>query len=285
MVIMVLGSGGQLGTAIRKRAQQEKRFSWVFLDRMQADVTKEDTLFAVVDEIKPGVIINCAALTNVDDAEKTPETAFDVNGHGAGNAGEAAARVDAKLIHISTDYVFEGCGIVEKGIKRPYRETDPTNPLTIYGQSKLLGEQMIQKGKSRHVILRTAWLYGGANCFVSRIIQQAMKGEELNVVIDEIGTPTSVEELGNAIEMFIENDGEGIFHASCQGQISRYEFARFILKKAKLNNQVNPVLSTELKRHVRRPLYSVLENQRLKQLNLDRFSHWKSALTVYLKSM
>lgn len=283
MVILVLGSEGQLGSAIRERMHEDQRYSWIFLGKYQADVTKKELLFRVVDQIKPHVIINCSALTDVDELEKKSSQAYAVNAQGAGNVGAASARVNAKLIHISTDYVFEGTGIMDAGVRRPYRETDPTNPQTVYGKSKLLGEQLIQQGNSRHVILRTAWLYGGTSCFVSKIILQAQEGKELKVVKDEIGSPTSVAELVNAIEVFVDNDYEGIFHASCLGQTSRYEFARYILEQLKMHNPIYPLLASEMDRAVQRPAYSVLENQRLKELNLYEFSHWKSALKAYLK--
>ena len=284
MIIMVLGSSGQLGTALQKRAVGDRVNVWHFLTKEQADVRNERELLERADLVNPDMIINCAGLTDVDALEHNRETAFAVNAYGAENAAKMAREINVGLIHISTDYVFDGKKIVENGKQRPYRETDPPNPLMVYGKSKLLGEQLIQRRMSKYIILRTAWLYGGAHSFVAKIVKQAVTGSTLRVADDQIGTPTSVVELTNAIFSLMHTEHYGLYHSSCKGEASWYDFACEILKQKKLTNCIMPISMKELNHTAKRPSYSVLDNGRLTQLQVYQFSHWKTALARYLKN-
>jgi dTDP-4-dehydrorhamnose reductase len=282
MVIMVLGADGQAGSATRRESAVDLQNKWFFFGRKEADITDRENLIEIARQIQPDNIINFAALTNVDELESDPESAYSVNGYGAENAAEAADSVSARLIHVSTDYVFEGSGIRENGRIRPYKESDPTNPQTVYGKSKLLGEQLIQSKKSRHLIIRTAWLYGGKNCFVSEILKQAQEGRVIRVVNDQTGSPTFVDELARAICCLIPTDISGLFHGSCQGQVTRYELARYVLSQVKSDCEIEPVPTVSTAGKAKRPAYSVLDNHSLNQLGIYQFSRWEDAMLNYL---
>lgn len=283
MKIIVFGAKGQLGSALRKKAENNHSKTWYFLDKDQADVRNSQVLHAISKNINPEIIVNCAALTEVDQLENQEKEAFAVNAYGAENVANASKSVNAKLIHVSTDYVFDGKGVMEDGKRRPYRETDLPNPLMVYGKSKYLGENLIRQSYSKHVILRTSWLYGGARCFVTKILQQAAKRSEIHVVNDQIGTPTSAEALANAITGIMETDCIGLYHSSCQGETTWYEFACLIMRYAKGKGRVVPVASEYFPQAAPRPKYSVLDNGRLNKLEIYRFGHWKEVAEKQLK--
>lgn len=283
MVIMVLGADGQLGTAIKRKVVSDPHNHWHFLSRAQLDIRNKDEVINIAASMQPHIMINCAAMTNVDNLEKNKEEAFAVNAYGAAHVAEAAVRLKSKLIHISTDYVFDGNGIVENGQMRPYRETDNTAPLSIYGESKLLGEKLIQSGNSRHMIIRTSWLYGGRNDFVSKIIRQAYSGKTLQVVSDQVGSPTSADALASAIIKIMITDYCGLYHGTCSGQVSRFDFARYILQQIGLKNQVIPVLSSQFLNTAKRPAFSALDNARFNGLGVYQFNTWETALINDLK--
>ena len=195
---------------------------------------------------------------------------------------EIVAKRDLAMVQLSTDYVFEGSGICEDGKVRPYRETDSPNPQTVYGESKFIGEKEVIDRVPKYFIVRTAWLYGDGHNFVKTMLDLATKNEKLTVVDDQIGSPTSTVDLAKAIIALIETEKYGIYHGTCEGQCSWYEFACEIFRLAEVDILVEPVTSEEFVRPAKRPLYSVLENHALKELGLNSFRTWQEALKEYI---
>jgi len=234
----------------------------------------------VVDKVvseKTDIIINCAAYTDVDGCENNKDTAFKVNALGAKNLAVAAEKVGAKLVHVSTDYIFNGLG------EQPYKEFENSDPQTVYGQSKLLGEKFVQQFSSKFFIFRTAWLYGEGNNFVRTMLKLAKKNDQLNVVNDQLGSPTSTVDLAKVIINLMETEHYGLYHATCEGQCSWYDFAKKIFEIKNIDIKINPVGSDEFKRDAERPKYSVLDNYMLKLIDKNNFRHWEESLKEYLE--
>ena len=224
--ILVTGCNGQLGRAIRKE-YAEQNIEFINTDVVAGDgivsldITNIDVVMNMVKDAKPDVIINCAAHTNVDKCEEQEDLAYKINAIGPRNLSIAATEVDAKMIHISTDYVFEGNGT------RPYIEFDKPNPISAYGRTKLEGENFVKQFASRFFMLRTAWLYGDGRNFVKTMLSLSEKHDELNVVCDQLGSPTSAVELAKMIHFLEGTDNYGIFHATCEGDTNWAEFADY----------------------------------------------------------
>ena len=234
----------------------------------------------VVDKVvseKTDIIINCAAYTDVDGCENNKDTAFKVNALGAKNLAVAAEKVGAKLVHVSTDYIFNGLG------EQPYKEFENSDPQTVYGQSKLLGEKFVQQFSSKFFIFRTAWLYGEGNNFVRTMLKLAKKNDQLNVVNGQLGSPTSTVDLAKVIINLMETEHYGLYHATCEGQCSWYDFAKKIFEIKNIDIKINPVGSDEFKRDAERPKYSVLDNYMLKLIDKNNFRHWEESLKEYLE--
>lgn len=280
MKILVTGCQGQLGRElcrqIKERNEVYKNFQVLATDVDTLDITDAQQVKNVVEREKPDVIINTAAYTKVDACETDELTAFLVNAHGARNLAVAAFNIGAKILQVSTDFVFPGTG------NTPLREYDPINPLNIYGKSKALGEQLVMATNPRHFILRTAWLYGDGTNFVRTILKLAKEQEELRVVNDQVGTPTSTVDLARCILDLIQTEHYGIYHGTCEGECTWYEFARRILALKGINKRVIPISTTELRLPAKRPAYSVLENFMLSMVGLDNFRKWEEALEEYL---
>jgi dTDP-4-dehydrorhamnose reductase len=240
------------------------------------DITDTHQVQKIVSFEKPEVIINTAAYTKVDACETDEKTAFRVNAIGARNLAVAAFSIGAKILQVSTDYVFDGTG------KIPLREYDPINPLSVYGKSKALGEQLVMTTNPRHFILRTAWLYGDGSNFVRTILKLAAEQDELRVVNDQVGTPTSTVDLAKCILALIQTEHYGIYHGTCEGECSWYEFAKRILALKGIDKRVIPISTKELKQAAKRPAYSVLENFMLDLVGLNFFRTWEEALEEYL---
>jgi len=188
----------------------------------------------------------------------------------------AAYKIGAKILQVSTDYVFDGTG------RTPLREYDPVNPLSVYGKSKALGEQLVMTTNPRYFIVRTAWLYGEGHNFVRTILKLAAERDELKVVNDQVGTPTSTVDLARCILDLIQTEHYGVYHGTCEGECTWYEFARRILALKGINKRVIPISTTELRLPAKRPAYSVLENFMLSMVGLDNFRKWEEALEEYL---
>lgn len=286
--ILVTGCNGQLGRAIRKEyAASDVEF--INTDVVEGegvvslDITDVDAVLKLVRAEKPDVIINCAAHTNVDKCEEQWDLAYKINAIGPRNLSIAATEVDAKMIHVSTDYVFEGNGT------RPYTEFDAPNPVSAYGKTKLEGENFVKEFAKKHFILRTAWLYGDGKNFVKTMLALAENHDELNVVCDQVGTPTSAVELAKMIHYLEGTENYGTFHATCEGDTNWADFAEAIFKRAGKNVKVNHVTSKQYKEmnpaSADRPAYSILENYMIKLTSDFMMADWQDALDVYMKEL
>ena len=286
--ILVTGCNGQLGRAIRKEyAASDVEF--INTDVVEGegvvslDITDVDAVLKLVRAEKPDVIINCAAHTNVDKCEEQWDLAYKINAIGPRNLSIAATEADAKMIHVSTDYVFEGNGT------RPYTEFDAPNPVSAYGKTKLEGENFVKEFAKKHFILRTAWLYGDGKNFVKTMLALAENHDELNVVSDQVGTPTSAVELAKMIHYLEGTENYGTFHATCEGDTNWADFAEAIFKRAGKNVKVNHVTSKQYKEmnpaSANSPAYSFLEDYMIKLTSDFVMADWQDALDVYMKEL
>ena len=295
MKILITGSKGQLGSELQKiiesgeaeigKVSKNISDSEVFpLDIEGLDITNLEDVRKVLKEIKPDVIINCAAATNVDGCESTKELAFKINAIGPRNLAIASEEIGAKLVQVSTDYVFSGVG------ETPLTEYDLTAPYSVYGKTKLKGEEYVREFSSRYYIVRTAWLYGyvGKN-FVYTMMNLGEQKESLSVVNDQLGNPTNANDLAYHILKLIETEEYGIYHCTGKGQCSWYDFASEIMKLSGRSCEVNPCTSEEYKKmypnSARRPEYSSLDNMMLRCTVGDEMRDWKEALTSFLENL
>jgi dTDP-4-dehydrorhamnose reductase len=271
MKVLITGAAGQLGRAL---VRELGRRDWqvVATDLAEMDITDQDALWRSLQAHRPGLVINAAAATRVDDLEADPDLALKVNALGPRNLAVACRRLGSKLVHVSTDYVFDGA---KPG---PYWEWDEPRPRSVYGLSKLLGETLVREQCPDHFIVRTAWLYGlpGPN-FITAILGRARQGQELKVVDDQRGTPTSALALAPQLLALAGTEAFGTYHATCQGEATWYEFARLILARAGLEVKVRPCETKEFPRPAPRPANSVLENRMLKLEGLDLMPPWQEA--------
>lgn len=283
--ILVTGANGQLGRAIRKE-YEGCDVEFINTDVAEGDgiwaldITDIDAVLQMVRETKPQVIINCAAHTNVDACEKQWDLAYKINAIGPRNLSIAANETGAKMIHVSTDYVFEGNGT------KPYTEFDAPNPVSAYGKTKLEGENFVKAFAKKHFIFRTAWLYGDGKNFIRTMLGLAEKYDEVSVVDDQQGSPTSAAELARAIRYFEGTENYGLYHATCEGDTNWADFAEAIFKKAGLNTKVNHVTSEQYKAmnpaSADRPAYSILDNYMMRLTSDYRMADWQTALDEYM---
>ncbi|MBR5422140.1 MAG: dTDP-4-dehydrorhamnose reductase [Lachnospiraceae bacterium] len=278
--LMVTGCKGQLGRAIYSLTEADKEYEYIGTDVEDLDITDTAAVIAYVDRIKPDVIVNCAAATNVDGCEKDEDTAFRINAIGPRNLAIASSRVGTKLIHISTDYVFPGDG------EKPRTEFDPVGPKSAYGRSKLAGEEFVKQFAERWFILRTAWLYGEGKNFVRTMLSLAEKNDTVSVVDDQLGNPTSAMELARAVLSLIPTEDYGLYHATCDGICSWAEFTEEIFRLKGLSTKVEHISSAEYKKRfpasADRPAFSALENKMFALCGGYRFKNWKDAIAEYL---
>lgn len=279
MNILITGSNGQLGSEIKAHSDNSSD-TYIFTDIAELDITNPEAIRAFIDECKIDVIVNCAAYTNVEKAEDDAQTAEVVNCDAVRNLAEAAKLHNATLIHISTDYVFNG----EKNT--PYTELETTAPTGVYGRTKLAGEEAVRDSECSHIIIRTSWLYStyGAN-FVKTISRLSAEKESINVVFDQAGTPTYAEDLAKAIISIISarsyKDRCDTFHYSNEGVCSWYDFAIEIVRLNNSTCKVQPCLSDEFPTKVARPKYSVLDKSAIKRSLGVEIAHWREALERY----
>lgn len=286
--ILVTGCNGQLGRAIRKEYAGEA-VEFINTDVVAGDgvvsldITDVDAVLKLARETKPDVIINCAAHTNVDKCEEQWDLAYQINALGPRNLSIAARELDAKMIHVSTDYVFEGNGT------RPYTEFDAPNPVSAYGKTKLEGENFVKEFAPKHFILRTAWLYGDGKNFVKTMLALSENHDEINVVCDQVGSPTSAVELAKMIHHLEGTENYGLFHATCEGDTNWADFTEEIFRKTGKTTKVNHVTSVQYKEmnpaSADRPAYSILDNYMLRLTSDYRMADWHDALDVYLKEL
>jgi dTDP-4-dehydrorhamnose reductase len=268
---LLTGARGQLGYDLQLELRAHELHAY---DHAALDITDRDAVLREVEQVQPEWVINAAGFNDVDGAETAVEAAFAVNGAGAGNLAETAARVGASIVHISTDYVFDGT----KGA--PYTEDDAPNPLSVYARSKYRGEQRVMESGASACVLRTAWLYGrhGKN-FVKAILTAAAKGGPLKVVADQVGSPTATADLAQAIAQLVKSPARGLFHVVNAGACSRFEFAQEIVRGSV---EVLPITTAQAARQAQRPPNSALVSVRWKRAGLTPLRSWQLALDSFL---
>lgn len=282
MNILVTGANGQLGREMRRVSQPDKH-NYIFTDAEDLDITKEHEIQNFIKNKKIDIIVNCAAYTNVDQAETDFEKANLINNIAVGYLAEVAQENNITLIHISTDYVFNG----ENNI--PYLEQDMTGPIGVYGQTKLDGENAIVKSGCNYIIIRTAWLYSvWENNFLKTMLKLTKEKESLNVVFDQVGSPTYAGDLAEAIEWIIDRkmiDQKGIYHFSNEGVCSWYDFTEMINRLAGHSCQINPIHSNEYPSKVKRPHYSVLDKVNFRETFGYKVPYWVDSLEKCIRQI
>lgn len=294
MKVLVTGANGQLGTDL---CQALQHFELIPLTHRDIEISDMNSVKQVINKYKPDIVINTAAYVRVDDCESNQDKAFKVNALGARNVAVAAQELGARLVHMSTDYVFGGVGetlVVSSksgGDKPlPYTEFDAPIPLNTYGKSKLAGEDFIRHLCQRYFIIRTSGLFriagasGKGGNFVETMLKLAKERDELKVINDQVFSPTYTRDLAHKIAQLIETECYGIFHITNRGSCSWYEFTREILKQAGLKTIVTPIISDEYPQKAKRPRFSVLDNYHLRLLGMDDMRTWQEALKDYMIS-
>lgn len=276
--ILITGCHGQLGKAVNEYYKNSEEYSLINTDVPDLDITSIEEVSSFVLKEKPYAIINCAAFTNVNACETQKDACYKVNAIGARNLAIAASMVDAKLVHISTDYVFSG------DATEPYREYDEVNPQSEYGRTKLYGEQFVKQFAKKFFIIRTAWLYGDGKNFVKTMLNAAKDNKEVRVVEDQVGSPTSATELAKAIGVLIPSDNYGVFHGTCEGVCSWADFTEEFYRLANIDTKVIHIKTDEYPTPAKRPAYSVLDNYMFDMTTDFKFAHWKDAIKEYMES-
>lgn len=291
MKILITGSKGQLGNELKDiinkgyseigKVSECINNSQVFdFDVDKLDITDLKSVKNVLNTIKPDVVINCAAATNVDGCESDEDFAFKVNALGPRNLAMVCEEIGVKLVQVSTDYVFSGIG------EKPLTEYDLTAPYSVYGKTKLLGENYVREFCSKYYIVRTAWLYGyvGHN-FVYTMRRLGKEKDSINVVNDQIGNPTHANDLAYHILKLIETDEYGIYHCTGKGECSWYDFAKMIIELSGEECIVNPCTSEEYKTPAKRPEYSSLDNMMLRNTVGDEMRNWQDAIKSFIENL
>ena len=279
--ILITGANGQLGHEMRNLLEGDSRFDCIFTDVAELDICDAEAVNRAVTDNRVDYIVNCAAYTQVDKAEDNVELCRKINAGAVENLAQAAAQCGARMIHISTDYVFDGKGY------RPYTEEMPPHPQSVYGATKLEGEQALQRFCPQSVIVRTAWLYSPyGNNFVKTMMRLGVEREELSVVADQIGSPTCAADLAQAILTILQAETfvPGIYHFSNEGACSWYDFTVAIHRLAGITTcRVKPIRSDEYPSRAHRPFYSVLDKSRIKQTYGLTIPHWYESLSHCIK--
>ena len=278
MKILITGANGMLAKSVRARLKEENEL--ICTDVANLDITDEEAVMKFVEENKPEYIVNCAAFTAVDKAEEVYDLAEKINANGPGNLAKAAKAVDATLVHISTDYVFDG----DLDVTKSYVETDAVGPVTVYGKTKLHGEEQVKANTDKYYIFRTAWLYGDGNNFVRTMLKLGNEKDEISVVADQHGSPTYAEDLANIIAEAIEKKiPYGLYHSTNQGFTTWYDFTKKIFELADIKCNVKPVTSEEFIRPAKRPKNSKLNKQKLLDQGVT-VPEWEDGLKRYLET-
>lgn len=271
--IWITGAEGHIGTALLDLLEGVE-YQLLPTDIEEVDITKIDEVTQFVHVNRPDVVINCAGLTDVQECENNVDEAYRVNAIGVRNVALAANEVNAKVIQISTDDVFD------KESRVPYNEFDNVHPRTIYGKSKEAGEKILTQLLNRFVIIRSSWIYGIGRDFVDEVLRNVGQGKTMEVPNNQYAAPTSAKELAKVIRYFIDNEEYGLYHVVCPGSCSRYEFARTILEYSGKAGELDlyPVVIEDSAR----PTYSVLDNMMLRLTGIEEPKDWKAALKEYL---
>ncbi|MDD3369187.1 MAG: dTDP-4-dehydrorhamnose reductase [Lachnospiraceae bacterium] len=294
--IIVTGCNGQLGRAINQlyagnidgavahSTVSAGEYELVNTDVAELDITDIEAVMKFAREVKPYAIINCAAYTAVDACEEHGDLAYKINAIGARNLAIAASETGAKLMHISTDYVFEG-----NNRTTPYTEFDEVNPKSMYGATKRAGEDFVKQFADRYFIVRTAWLYGDGKNFAKTMLRLSENHDVISVVNDQVGSPTSASELAKAIQALLPTENYGLFHGTCEGSCSWADFAAEVLRLAGKTTRINPVSTEEYKKmnpnQADRPSYSILDNYMLRLTTDFKFAQWEDAIAEYMQGM
>ena len=276
MKILITGSNGMLGHDLENVL--EDKHELILTTSKTLDITDKDKTMEIIKENNPDIVINSAAYTDVDGCETNQDLAYAVNGQGVENLALACRQIDCPLVHVSTDYVFDGTA------RDPIPEDGEIGPISVYGKSKLMGEQAIEEILDKYFIVRTAWLYGinGKN-FPKTMLELAENHPEITVVYDEVGTPTYTPDLAYGISELIETDFYGIYHLTNSGSCSWCEFARYIFEIAGRDVNVVPVTASEFSRPAPRPSYSVLMNKKWIENGFEPLRDYKEAISEYIE--
>ena len=291
MKILITGANGQLGKQLENiilKGKSELGFipdelkgaKVISFSHNELDITDLNLVRKCLHSEKPYAVINCAAMTNVDGCEEKCDLAYKINSLGARNLAMVCDEISAKLVQVSTDYVFDGTDSV------PMTEYNITNPVSTYGKTKLEGEKFVREFSSKYFIVRTSWLYGyqGKN-FVYTIMDLAKKRDEIKVVNDQRGNPTNAEDLAFHILKLILTEEYGVYHCTGDGECSWYDFAKKIVEYSNIDCRVNPCTSDEYKRLAKRPTYSSLDNMMLRLTVKDEMRNWEDALKEFIKNI
>jgi dTDP-4-dehydrorhamnose reductase len=290
--IALIGASGQLGRELARRLAGP---DLVALAHGDLEVTDDAAVDAMLAGVAPDVVLNTTAFHAVDHVESEPARAYEVNALAPRHLARRTAERGALLVHFSTDFVFDGSPPPGAATRRPYREDDPPHPLSAYAVSKLAGEHFVRAASPRHVVVRSAGLFGGTGSagkggnFVEAVLRRAHAGEALRVVDDQVTAPTFTRDVAAAVTALVERDATqpgiagGIVHVTAAGECSWYTFARAILDASGLDVPLTAISSAELAAPARRPSYSVLENARLAALGIARPRHWREGLADYLR--
>ncbi len=278
--ILVTGSNGQLGSEIKALEFVYPQHNFIFTDVEELNLINKENVEAFFQDSKIEVCINCAAYTAVDKAEDEQDLAMLINDKAVENLAKICKMNNVRLIHISTDYVFDGTNYM------PYKETDTPKPNSFYGHSKLRGEQTLLKNIDNYVIIRTSWLYSVfGNNFVKTMIRLGNERDELGVVVDQIGTPTHAADLAKAIMATVESNKTGIYHYSNQGAISWYDFAKAIMQINGINCKVNAIESKDFPAKANRPFYSVLNKAKISKDFSIEVPYWLDSLNIMIEQI
>ncbi|MBI4119968.1 MAG: dTDP-4-dehydrorhamnose reductase [Parcubacteria group bacterium] len=277
--VLIVGASGQLGFDLMRVFGDRA----VGLTHRDIEVSNFEKVAQIVKSHKPALVINVAAFVKAEECETKPELCFNVNAVGAFNVAKAASDVGADIVYLSTDYVFDGS-------KRVFRENDAINPLNVYGASKAAGESLVKIANSRHYIIRSSWFFG-ANLphkgldFPRKMLELARRKSEMKVVNDQFGSPTYTKDLAFKIKEVVQCAPYGVYHITNQGAASWFDFAKEVLRVSGSNIKPSPIPTSESGSKIRRPKSSVLENAKLKKLNIGLLRPWQEALSVFFKEI
>lgn len=274
--VWIVGAAGQVGTALNE-VLDPLEIEVFNTDKEELDITDTEEVLSFGAVNRSDVIINCAAVTDPALCEESPENAYRVNALGARNLSIVAQKTGAKIVQLSTDDVFDGTSTT------PYSEFDETHPRSVYGRSKLAGENYVKEFTHKHFIIRSNWIYGKGNNFVNRVLTAAKIGQSVTVPEGQTGSPTSARDLARLILHLIRTNEYGTYHATCQGTCSRYEFAREILRLSGQNAEIREVSAKESGNGPVRPDYAVLDNFILRIIDVYQMPEWKASLEEYIR--
>jgi len=274
--LIITGCNGQLGKAMNEQLAGNPEYECINTDVAELDITNIDAVMKMAREVKPYAIVNCAAHTNVNACESQQDLAYKINAIGPRNLSIAATETGAKLIQVSTDYVFPG------DENRALIEFDAVGPKSVYGATKLAGENFVKEFAKDYFILRTAWLYGEGKNFVRTMLGAAQTNDKVRVVGDQFGSPTSASELAKAICYLLPTENYGTFHATCEGSCSWADFTKEFYRLAGLSTEVEVITTAEYPTPAARPAYSILENYMFKLTTDFMFKDWHDAIAEYM---